>query len=133
MRSTRSKGISGMVEAVRGEGRIGRAGLVSILKDLSRETESGIGAPLLLKGEPPLFRLILKNGRIKYVPCSWEHLAASWPQILLSHQFKSWGDAEMVRSVYAWRDYAYRSSIVVGDIKKSWPAAFVSYVGSSGS
>jgi hypothetical protein len=41
MRSTRSRGISGMVEAVKGEGRMGRVGFVSTLKDLIREeTES---------------------------------------------------------------------------------------------
>jgi hypothetical protein len=59
MRSTRSNGMSGMVDAVRGEGLTGRAGLVSMLKDLRRVTESGIGVPLLRNGEAPLLRLIL--------------------------------------------------------------------------
>lgn len=46
--------MSGIVEAVRGEGRTGRVGLVSILKDLIRDSESGIGAaPFALKGEEP--------------------------------------------------------------------------------
>ena len=49
-----------MVEAVSGEGRTGLAGLVSLLNDRRRDTESGMGAPLPLKGElPPLLRLIL--------------------------------------------------------------------------
>jgi hypothetical protein len=52
--------MSGMVEAVRGEGRMGLAGLVSRLKDLRRDTESGMGAPLPRKGElPPLLRRIV--------------------------------------------------------------------------
>ncbi len=64
MRSTRSRGMSGIVEAVRGEGRTGRVGFVSILKDRIKESESGIGAPLALKGElgPPRFRLIVTVG-----------------------------------------------------------------------
>jgi hypothetical protein len=49
-----------MVEAVRGDGLTGRAGLVSMLNDRKRATESGIAVPLLLKGEPPaLLRLML--------------------------------------------------------------------------
>lgn len=49
-----------MVDAVRGEGLTGLVGLVSKLNDLIRDSESGIGAPLPLKGEPPpLFRLIV--------------------------------------------------------------------------
>ena len=40
IRSTRSRGMSGMVEAVKGEGRIGRVGLVSTLKDRIRAPES---------------------------------------------------------------------------------------------
>jgi hypothetical protein len=49
-----------MVEAVSGEGRTGLAGLVSLLNDRRRDTESGMGAPFPLKGEfPPLLRLIL--------------------------------------------------------------------------
>lgn len=50
-----------MVEAVRGEGRTGRVGLVSILKDLIKDSESGMGAPLVLNGElgPPRFRLMV--------------------------------------------------------------------------
>lgn len=44
IRSTRSSGISGMVEAVRGDGRTGRAGFVSMLKLLIRERASGIEA-----------------------------------------------------------------------------------------
>ena len=68
MRSTRSNGMSGIVEAVRGEGLTGRAGLVSMLKDRRRVTESGIGAPLLRKGEPPpLLRLILWKSCAKMV------------------------------------------------------------------
>lgn len=61
MRSTRSSGISGIVEAVRGEGRTGRVGFVSILKDLIKDNESGMGAPLVLNGElgPPRFRLMV--------------------------------------------------------------------------
>jgi hypothetical protein len=61
MRSTRSSGMSGMVEAVRGDGRTGRDGFVSTLKDLIRDSESGIGAPLDLNGElgPPRLRLIM--------------------------------------------------------------------------
>jgi hypothetical protein len=54
--------MSGIVEAVKGEGRTGRVGLVSILKDRINDKESGIGvAPLALNGEPPgpRFRLIL--------------------------------------------------------------------------
>lgn len=60
MRSTRSSGISGMVDAVNGDGRTGLAGLVSILNDLIKDNESGIGAPLPLKGEllPPRLRRI---------------------------------------------------------------------------
>jgi hypothetical protein len=42
MRSTRSSGMSGMVEAVRGEGRTGRVGVASTLKERMREMESGI-------------------------------------------------------------------------------------------
>jgi hypothetical protein len=62
MRSTRSSGISGIVDAVRGEGRTGRVGFVSMLKDRINESESGIGAPFALNGElgPPRFRRILK-------------------------------------------------------------------------
>lgn len=41
MRSTKSSGMSGKVDAVSGEGRIGRAGFVSILKDLIKDAESG--------------------------------------------------------------------------------------------
>lgn len=40
--------MSGIVEAVNGDGRTGRVGLVSMLKDLIRESESGIGAPFAL-------------------------------------------------------------------------------------
>ena len=44
-----------MVDAVSGEGRTGRVGLVSILKDRIKDRESGIGAPFPRKGElPPL-------------------------------------------------------------------------------
>lgn len=50
--------MSGIVEAVRGEGRTGRAGLVSILNDLIKDNESGIAAPLVLKGPAPR-RLLL--------------------------------------------------------------------------
>lgn len=62
MRSTRSSGISGIVDAVRGDGRTGRVGFVSILKDLISDNESGMGAPLVLNGElgPPRFRLMVK-------------------------------------------------------------------------
>ena len=62
MRSTKSSGISGIVDAVRGEGRTGRVGFVSMLKDRMRDNESGIGAPFALKGElgPPRFRLMLQ-------------------------------------------------------------------------
>lgn len=61
MRSTRSSGISGIVDAVRGEGRTGRVGLVSILKDRINDSESGMGAPFALNGElgPPRFRRML--------------------------------------------------------------------------
>jgi hypothetical protein len=61
MRSTRSSGISGIVDAVKGEGRTGRVGFVSRLNDLIKDNESGIGAPLVLNGElgPPRLRLIL--------------------------------------------------------------------------
>ena len=46
--------MSGIVEAVRGEGRTGRAGFVSILKDRIKDNESGIGAvPFALNGEVP--------------------------------------------------------------------------------
>jgi hypothetical protein len=50
-----------MVDAVRGDGRTGREGFVSTLKDLIKDRESGIGAPLDLNGElgPPRLRLIL--------------------------------------------------------------------------
>ena len=53
--------MSGIVEAVRGDGRTGRDGFVSTLKDRIRDSESGIGAPFDLKGElgPPRLRLIL--------------------------------------------------------------------------
>ncbi len=71
MRSTRSSGISGIVEAVRGDGRTGRVGFVSILNDLIRDNESGIGAPLVLNGElgPPRFRLMVTVIMFpKYVP-----------------------------------------------------------------
>jgi hypothetical protein len=40
IRSRRSNGMSGIVEAVNGEGRMGLVGLVSTLKDLMRDTES---------------------------------------------------------------------------------------------
>jgi hypothetical protein len=41
MRSTKSRGMSEMVEAVRGDGRIGRVGFVSTLKDRKTDdTES---------------------------------------------------------------------------------------------
>lgn len=58
IRSSRSSGISGIVDAVRGDGRTGRVGFVSMLKDLIKDNESGIGAPLVLNGElgPPRFR-----------------------------------------------------------------------------
>jgi len=60
MRSTRSSGISGIVDAVRGEGRTGRAGFVSMLNDLIKDSESGMGAPFALKElGPPRFRLML--------------------------------------------------------------------------
>jgi hypothetical protein len=52
-----------MVEAVSGEGRMGRVGLVSMLKDRIKDKESGIGAPFPRKGElpppPPLPRRIV--------------------------------------------------------------------------
>ena len=61
-----------MVEAVRGDGRIGRAGLVSMLKERRRDTESGMGAPLPRKGElPPLLRLILLKRDLEYMHKSW--------------------------------------------------------------
>lgn len=58
MRSTKSSGISGIVDAVRGEGRTGRAGFVSMLKERIKDSESGIGAPFALNGElgPTRFR-----------------------------------------------------------------------------
>lgn len=62
MRSTRSSGMSGIVDAVRGEGRTGRVGFVSMLNDLIRESESGIGAPFVLKAGPPRFRLMIAVG-----------------------------------------------------------------------
>lgn len=40
-----------MVEAVRGEGRTGRVGLVSILKERNSDTESGIEPPFPRIGE----------------------------------------------------------------------------------
>lgn len=43
---------------MRGEGRTGRVGLVSILNDRIKDNESGIGAPLALKGPAPR-RLLL--------------------------------------------------------------------------
>lgn len=43
---------------MRGEGRTGRAGLVSILNDRIKDNESGIAAPLALK-EPAPRRLLL--------------------------------------------------------------------------
>jgi hypothetical protein len=62
IRSRRSNGISGMVDAVRGDGRTGRVGLVSRLKERIRDNESGIAAPLALNEElPPRFRLILSR------------------------------------------------------------------------
>jgi hypothetical protein len=52
--------MSGIIDAPRGEGRTGLAGFVSTLKDLIRESESGMGAPPPLNGDPlPLLRLIL--------------------------------------------------------------------------
>lgn len=45
--------MSGIVEAVNGDGRTGRVGLVSMLKERMSETASGMGDPLLRKGEPP--------------------------------------------------------------------------------
>lgn len=46
--------MSGIVDAVRGEGRAGRAGFVSTLKDRIKDNESGIGAaPFALNGEAP--------------------------------------------------------------------------------
>jgi hypothetical protein len=43
------------VDAVRGDGRTGRVGFVSMLKERIRDNESGIGAPFPRKGElPPL-------------------------------------------------------------------------------
>lgn len=47
-----------MVDAVKGDGRTGLVGLVSILKERMRESESGIGAPWPRYGEPlpPLLR-----------------------------------------------------------------------------
>lgn len=61
MRSTRSRGISGIVDAVNGDGRTGREGLLSTLNDRMSDSESGIGAPLALKGElgPERPRLIV--------------------------------------------------------------------------
>lgn len=47
IRSTKSKGISGMVLAARGDGRIGLAGLVSTLNDrINDEADSGNCWPL---------------------------------------------------------------------------------------
>jgi hypothetical protein len=55
--------MSGIIDAPSGDGRTGLAGFVSTLKDLMREIESGIGAPLPLKGDPlPLLRLIVVVG-----------------------------------------------------------------------
>lgn len=61
--------MSGIVDAVRGDGRTGRVGLVSILKDRIKDSESGIGAPFVLNGElgPPRFRRILNYGLFQYV------------------------------------------------------------------
>lgn len=55
IRSNRSSGMSLIRDAVRGEGRIGRAGLVSELKVLINDRASGTGvAPALLaKVVPP--------------------------------------------------------------------------------
>ena len=63
MRSTRSSGISGMVDAVKGDGRTGLVGFVSLLNDLIRDNESGIGAPLPRNGEllPPRLRRMVDN------------------------------------------------------------------------
>lgn len=47
-----------MPDAPRGDGRTGRAGFVSALKERTRARESGIGAPLL-RNEEPLFLLIV--------------------------------------------------------------------------
>lgn len=72
MRSTKSSGISGIIDAVRGDGRTGRVGFVSMLKDRIKDSESGIGAPFALKGElgPPRFRLMLSVVMFqKYAPC----------------------------------------------------------------
>ena len=78
MRSTRSSGMSGIVEAVRGDGRTGRVGFVSILNDLIRDNESGMGAPLVLNGElgPPRFRLMVTVfGSRKYVPLQFSYVS----------------------------------------------------------
>lgn len=40
MRSSMSRGMSGIVEAVNGEGRTGRVGFDSTLNDLIKDTES---------------------------------------------------------------------------------------------
>ena len=77
IRSTRSSGMSGIVDAVSGEGRTGLAGLVSTLKDRIRDRESGIGAPLLLNGElpPPRPRLIAGERIFKNVPpCQFSYV-----------------------------------------------------------
>lgn len=66
MRSTKSSGISGIVEAVKGEGRTGLVGFVSRLKERIRERESGIGAPFPRNEElgPPRFLLMVMFQRV---------------------------------------------------------------------
>ena len=64
-----------MVEAVRGEGRTGRVGFVSMLNDRIKDKESGIGAPVARKGElPPL------------LPRRIVRLCMFYPSLRLAHE-----------------------------------------------
>lgn len=74
--------MSGIVDAVRGDGRTGRVGLVSMLNDRMRDNESGMGAPFVLKGElgPPRFRRIFALYFVSITPrLSYVCITAYWP------------------------------------------------------
>jgi hypothetical protein len=83
--------MSGIVDAVRGEGRTGRVGFGS--KDLIRDKESGMGAPLALNGElgPPRTRRIV-------VGCMYVSKIDLCPRRFSCVQFVVYGLLAVVRS-----------------------------------
>lgn len=83
IRSTRSSGMSGILEAVKGDGRTGLVGFVSMLKERISDRESGIGTPWPLVAVAPLWRRISATQSYRLymkhsVDCCAARLLAHW-------------------------------------------------------